>query len=72
VLSIVARVAILFFVVPMALRQAGLPTEIVSLGFGSILGALTVAAAIAFGIGGRNAAGRILDNVTKSLTEPKA
>jgi hypothetical protein len=72
VLSIVARVAILFFVVPMALRQAGLPTEIVSLGFGSILGALTVAAAIAFGIGGRNAAGRILDNVTKSLGEPKA
>jgi hypothetical protein len=67
VLSTVARVAILFFVVPMALRQAGLPTEIISLGFGSILGALTVAAAIAFGIGGRNAAGRILDNVTKSL-----
>ncbi len=67
ILSTVARIAVLFFVVPMALRQAGMPTEIVTIGFGSIIGAMTIAAAIAFGIGGRNAAGRVLDNVTNKL-----
>jgi hypothetical protein len=67
VLATIARIAVLFFVIPMALRQMGLPAEIITVGFGSLLGALTIAAAIAFGIGGRHAAGRIADNAIKRL-----
>ncbi len=66
-LATVARVAILFFVVPLALRQMGLPTEIITIGFGSIMAALTIGAAIAIGIGGRTAAGRVVDRAVKAL-----
>ncbi|HQX74706.1 MAG TPA: mechanosensitive ion channel, partial [Thermoflexales bacterium] len=62
-----ARIAIMLFVIPMALRQTGVSSEIVTVGFTAIIGAAAVAAAIAFGIGGRNAAARILDRATKSL-----
>jgi hypothetical protein len=66
-LAMAARFAVLFFTIPMALRQMGLPAEIITVGFGSLLGALTIAAAIAFGIGGRHAAARIADDVVKNL-----
>ena len=39
----------------------------VTVGFTAIVGAAAVAAAIAFGIGGRNTAAHVLDKVTKSL-----
>ncbi len=70
-LALIARIAVLFFVIPMALRQMGLPAEIITVGFGSLLGALTIAAAIAFGIGGRHAAGRIADDAVKRLSSGK-
>ncbi len=44
----------------MALRQMGLADEIVNLAFGLTLGALAVAFALAFGLGGREAAGEEL------------
>ncbi len=66
-LATVARIAILFFAVPLALRQMGLPSEIVTIGFGSVMVALTIGAAIAIGVGGRHAAARIIDDVTHSL-----
>ncbi len=46
----------------MALRQMGLANEIITLAFGLLLGAIAVAAAIAFGIGGRELAGEALKN----------
>jgi hypothetical protein len=45
----------------MALRQMGLAEDIVNLAFGLMLGAVAVAAAIAFGLGGREVAGRELE-----------
>ncbi|HQZ21589.1 MAG TPA: mechanosensitive ion channel [Thermoflexales bacterium] len=66
-LAKVARIAIMVFVIPMALRQMGVSGEIVTVGFTAIIGAAAVAAAIAFGIGGRNTAAHVLDRVTKSL-----
>ena len=54
--AMVARVAILVLATAMALRQMGLANEIITLGFGLLLGAVAVAAAIAFGIGGRDLA----------------
>ena len=51
-----ARVAIIAFVGAMALQQMGVATSIVNLAFGLLLGAIAVAIAIAFGLGGRDVA----------------
>lgn len=53
-----ARVAIVVFAGALALRQMGIADEIVNLAFGILLGALGVAAALAFGLGSRDLAGR--------------
>jgi hypothetical protein len=55
-LAIIARVAILVLTTAVALRQMGLADEIIGLAFGLVLGAAAVAAAIAFGVGGREVA----------------
>ena len=49
----------------MALRQMGLANEIIALAFGLILGAVAVAAAIAFGTGGRDVAKHKLEEWLK-------
>jgi len=69
-LAAVARIAILLLAGAMALRQMGLANEIINIAFGLLFGAVAVAAAIAFGIGGRDMAARKLDEWAKS-TEPK-
>ena len=45
----------------------GLANEIITLAFGLLLGTVAVAAALAFGFGARDVAGRIVDEWTKSL-----
>ena len=45
----------------MGLRFMGIADEIVILAFGLILGSAAVAAALAFGLGGRQAAGKLAD-----------
>jgi len=60
-LSLVARIAILILAGSMAIRHMGLANEIIDLAFGLLLGATAVAAAIAFGIGGRGIAARKLE-----------
>jgi hypothetical protein len=61
ILATAARVAILVFAAALALRQMGIAESIVNLAFGLMLGAVAVAAAIAFGIGGRDIAGQMLE-----------
>lgn len=63
-LSTLARGAIIVFVAAMALRQMGLANEIVNLAFGLLLGAIAVAGALAFGLGGREVAARQLEQWT--------
>lgn len=65
-LSGVARVGILLVTGSIALSQMGLADEIINLAFGLMLGAIAVAMAIAFGIGGRDMAARKLAEWTKS------
>jgi hypothetical protein len=60
-----ARVAILIFSGAMALRQVGVATDIVNLTFGLLLGAMAVAIAIAFGLGGRDVAAEQLRDWVK-------
>ncbi len=53
-----ARVAIIVFSGALALRQTGIAEDIVNLAFGLIIGAIAVAAALAFGLGSREIAGQ--------------
>jgi hypothetical protein len=53
-----ARIAITVLAGAMALRQMGLAEDIVNLAFALVLGAIALAAAMAFGLGARDAAGR--------------
>ncbi len=66
-LAMAARVSILVLAGAMALRQMGLANEIINLAFGLLLGAIAVAAALAFGLGGRDIAGRQLEGWVRSV-----
>jgi hypothetical protein len=57
-----ARVAILGLVIAMGLRAMGIADDIVNLAFGLTLGAIAVAVALSFGLGGREAAGRQMEH----------
>ena len=56
VLAQVARIAIIALVSAMALQQIGVAPDIVNLAFGLLFGAIAVAIALAFGLGGRDVA----------------
>jgi hypothetical protein len=58
-LARIVRFAILGLVTAMGLRAMGVADDIVNLAFGLVLGAIAVAVALAFGLGGRDAAGKI-------------
>lgn len=51
----------------MALRQMGVAEDIINLAFGLLLGAVAIALALAFGIGGRDVAGRYLEKWTGKI-----
>jgi len=51
-----ARIAIIAFVLALALQQMGIASDIVNLAFGLLLGAIAVGIALAFGLGGRDIA----------------
>ncbi|AFZ30738.1 Conserved TM helix repeat-containing protein [Gloeocapsa sp. PCC 7428] len=67
----VARIAIIVFVSALALQQIGIATEIVNLAFGLLLGAVAVAVAIAFGLGGRDIAAQQVRNLLSSFQEQR-
>jgi hypothetical protein len=71
VLSHVARGAILFFTAALAMRQAGLPAEIIAIAFGATVGAIAVGVAVAFGVGGRHLAGRLLEDAAAAMTSER-
>ena len=62
------RIAIIVLVVSMALTQIGVGKEIVITAFTIIMAAIGVAVAIAFGIGGKDAAAKLIN---KWLSEEK-
>jgi len=68
-LALAARVSILVLAGAMALRQMGLANEIVNMAFGLLLGAVAVAVALAFGLGGREVAARGLEEWVQSIEE---
>lgn len=66
-----ARAAILFFTAALALRQAGLPADIVAIAFGAVIGSIGLAVAIAVGFGGRDVAARLLESAAASFERKK-
>jgi hypothetical protein len=56
ILATAARYSIILLTLAMALRQMGIAQDIVTLAFGLLLGAIAVAVALAFGLGGRQIA----------------
>lgn len=73
--STLVRWATIALATAMGLRFMGIADDIVLLAFGLILGAAAVASALAFGLGGREAAGRVADTwadkVTKASRTPR-
>ncbi|MGD0017075.1 MAG: mechanosensitive ion channel [Verrucomicrobiia bacterium] len=60
-LATAARVVVLVLAGAMALRQMDIANEIVNLAFGLLLGAVAVAVALAFGLGGRESAAKLIE-----------
>lgn len=58
----IARLAILGLVIAMGLRAMNIADDIVNLAFGLTLGAVAVAVALSFGLGGRDAAGKQMEH----------
>ena len=63
----IARFAILGLVLAMGLKAMGLADNIVNMAFGFTIGAVAIAAAIAFGLGGQEAAKFVANNWTKKM-----
>lgn len=66
-----ARIAILIFAGAMALQQMGVAPDIVNLAFGLLLGAVAVAIALAFGLGGRDIAAEQIREWIAFLKQPR-
>jgi hypothetical protein len=71
-LAMATRVSILVLAGAMALRQMGLANEIINLAFGLLLGAIAVAVALAFGLGGREAAAREIEGWRQSIKSERS
>ncbi len=66
-LANLARYAIILLALAMGLRQMGIANQIVDLAFGILLASIGVAAALAFGLGSREVAGREVERFVTSL-----
>ncbi len=67
----ILRIAILGLVLAMGLRAMGIADDIVNMAFGLILGAVAVAFAVSFGLGGREAAGKQMEYWLSNLRNEK-
>ena len=67
----IVQIAIIVLGTAIGLRFMGLADDIINLAFGLILGAIAVAFALAFGLGGRDAAAKAVQKLAGSTgTEP--
>jgi len=71
ILGQIARIAIIAFVSAMALQQMGIASDIINLAFGLLLGALAVAVALAFGLGGRDLAAQQVRELLDSFKQKR-
>lgn len=67
----IVRFASLALFIAIALRTMGIANEIVELAFGLMMGAVAIAIALSYGLGGREAAGEHFKEIIKKLKSPK-
>ncbi len=67
----IARVGIIGLFLAIALRTMGIANSIVELAFGLTLGAVAVAIALSYGLGGREAAGKHMEQILKKFQGKK-
>jgi len=67
----IVKYGIIGLVLAMGLRAMGIADDIVNLAFGLTLGAIAVACALSFGLGGREAAGRQMEHWLSRLRNEK-
>ena len=65
IISAVAQIAVVIFVVSVALEQLAIGTQVLVSAFQIVFGAACLALALAFGLGGRDAAARMLERLIK-------
>ncbi len=63
----IARIAILGLFLGISLHEMGIADHIVNLAFGLTLGAVAVAVALSFGLGGREAAGKQMEHILRKI-----
>ena len=63
----IAQFAIIMLFLAIGLRSMGIANDIINLAFGLILGAIAVAIALSFGLGGREAAGKQMEHILKKF-----
>jgi len=68
----ISRWAIIIFAVTIALAQLGIAALLVTTTFNIILGGIVLALALAFGLGGKDAAARYLDELKQKRSEKKS
>lgn len=68
-LALIAKIAILMLAISMGLAQMGLASNIIAYAFIFFVGAIAIAFAVAFGIGGRDLAARKLDEIDKKMNK---
>ena len=68
-LALAARVGILLFTTAVGLSLMGIANEIIELAFGIVLGAIAVSFAVAFGLGGRDAAARQIERWQSRMSD---
>ncbi|MGB0839720.1 MAG: mechanosensitive ion channel [Chitinophagales bacterium] len=66
-LASLTRITVLGLFLAIALNSMGIATEIVNLAFGLTLGAVAVAVALSFGLGGREAAGKQMEHILRQF-----
>ncbi|MDH3275337.1 MAG: mechanosensitive ion channel [Gammaproteobacteria bacterium] len=67
-LANISRVAILGLVLAMGLKAMGLADNIVNMAFGFTIGGVAVASALAFGLGGKDAAKKVADGWAEKIS----
>ncbi len=70
-LANLAKMTVIVFAFAVALQNLGIADEIVVLAFGLLMGSIAIAAAIAFGIGSKDIAGREVETWVKKLKGEK-
>jgi hypothetical protein len=70
-LATITKIAVWSFSIVVAVNQLGIATELINTLMVGVVGALALATGLAFGLGGRDRAARILDEVSRRVTEAR-